>query len=819
MSENAIDFDLIDDVASQLDLRAPNHEALKSIAYAVHSHYATGKDAPFEGVADVATGVGKTYVMAAAIEYFAALGHKHFAIIAPGSTILNKTIRNFTKGDPKSLLPGMSVALEVITAETFDSPAVAHAMENPDACKLYIFTVQSLTKPTTKQGRRTHDFRESLGDGFYSKLAEESDLIIFADEHHTYYGPAFSEAVRGLHPYALIGLTATPHKKTPTEQIIFRYPLAAAIADRYVKTPVVVGRRDDRTDDKTKLSDGAHLLELKRRAVEQYATENGIEPVNPVMLVIAQTIKEAEEYAAILESPAFMDGRYIGRVLTVHSDQTEEALAELDKIERAESPYSIIVSVGMLKEGWDVKNVYVIASMRASVSEILTEQTLGRGLRLPFGSYTGIEMLDTLEVVAHESYQTLLRRADALKEQLVDYRTLQARDEAGVGSTTITVPVTPVITVAGAETPSGSQSSRLGLPPVEEAQQPGGITIAAFDDRSAAIGDQVEKLETVVEARSDLPDVAVPVIQMTPVKGQFSLDVIDPELFRALGVQHAADPDALLLRTVISAEVEGGDHRRVKMVTRTAEDKVTGATVNVPLAESVEAVRRELKASEEVPARKAEAVLLDRLLDAYVAGLGDKAEEVLSGFRHRAIATFRKVLREAQRDLEAKPEYGELVRLAPLKRNRVSRPETSKHLAGIFRRGVGYEGWKKSYFPQVWFDSEPEFRFARVVDDADDVAFWVRLVRDDIPIMWTSAGNHYNPDFLVLLKDGTRVLAEVKADRMVKVDEVREKKTAAKRWTRKVSAEAEGEWEYLLVTPDDIKLSKGSWPALRASAR
>ena len=38
--------------------------------------------------------------------------------------------------------------------------------------------------------------------------------------------------------------------------------------------------------------------------------------------------------------------------------------------------------------------------MRSSVSEILTEQTLGRGMRLPFGSYTGIEILDTLEVVA-----------------------------------------------------------------------------------------------------------------------------------------------------------------------------------------------------------------------------------------------------------------------------------------------------------------------------------------------------------------------------------------------------------------------------------
>ncbi len=72
----------------------------------------------------------------------------------------------------------------------------------------------------------------------------------------------------------------------------------------------------------------------------------------------------------------------------------------------------------MLKEGWDVRNVYVLTSMRASVSTILTEQTLGRGLRLPFGAYTDIEILDTLEVLGHERYEQLLAKAGALNEQL-----------------------------------------------------------------------------------------------------------------------------------------------------------------------------------------------------------------------------------------------------------------------------------------------------------------------------------------------------------------------------------------------------------------
>ena len=56
-------------------------------------------------------------------------------------------------------------------------------------------------------------------------LSKLDDLIIFADEHHLYYGERFSEAIRELKPKFLIGLTGTPHEKTPPHEIIFEYPL------------------------------------------------------------------------------------------------------------------------------------------------------------------------------------------------------------------------------------------------------------------------------------------------------------------------------------------------------------------------------------------------------------------------------------------------------------------------------------------------------------------------------------------------------------------------------------------------------------------
>jgi len=389
--------DAIAEIAARLDLREPNADAVRTLAAEVSQHYDVDERLPpFEAVIDSATGVGKTYILAGAMELFAiSHGVRDFVIVTPGRTILEKTRDNFTPGHPKSLLGPMSFQPVVITSENFNTPVMRSAMDDDSQVKVYLFTVQSLIKPESKVGRKTHKFQEGLGTEFYAHLRATEHLVVFADEHHCYYGTAFSKAVRDLDPWVLVGLTATPDKQTPKDQIIFRYPLAAAIADNLVKTPVIVGRKDDRKDPLTKLTDGITLLHAKREAISAYAAATGKAPINPVMLVVAKDIADADEYGEILRSTEFHGGEFADSVLVVHSKSPDEALKELAKVEDSASPVRIIISVGMLKEGWDVRNVYVIASMRSSVSEILTEQTLGRGMRLPFGAYTGIEILDT----------------------------------------------------------------------------------------------------------------------------------------------------------------------------------------------------------------------------------------------------------------------------------------------------------------------------------------------------------------------------------------------------------------------------------------
>ena len=94
-------------VASNLDLRVPNKRAVKTIALRVGEHEASGSDGVFEGVIDAAVGMGKTYIMAAAMDYFAAGdGIRNFAIITPGSTILQKTKSNFTPESSEEPIAG-----------------------------------------------------------------------------------------------------------------------------------------------------------------------------------------------------------------------------------------------------------------------------------------------------------------------------------------------------------------------------------------------------------------------------------------------------------------------------------------------------------------------------------------------------------------------------------------------------------------------------------------------------------------------------------------------------------------------------------------
>lgn len=791
-----VDEDAIAAIAGRLDLREPNVEALRAIAYTAAQHYdIEGRPKPYECVIDVATGVGKTFVLAAAIEYYAARGHKHFAVVTPGRTILDKTIANFTPGHPKSLLGGMDVEPVIVTAENFAT--VDHAAD--DRVRLYVFSVQSLIKPTGKQGRKTHTFHETLGDAFYEYLKARDDLILFADEHHVYYGRSFSQAIRDLEPYILAGLTATPHKDTPREQIVYAYPLAHAIADRLVKTPVIVGRHDERKDERTKLADGIRLLEAKRVAVERYCELTGAQPVNPVMLVIATTIEEAELTSATMRDPDFFEGRYADAVLTVHSKAPDEALAALAEVEELASPVRVIVSVGMLKEGWDVKNVYAICSLRPMLSELLQEQTLGRGLRLPFGAYTDVRMLDSLEVIAHDKYDQLLKKKGIIDQEFVDWRTRLVVHTDPLGDQSVAVETTETATdvrIGGAET---------GAPAIEEL----GAREAQAENDLAGLA----KPLTPRGART----IPLPRLTMTPVKMSFSLnDITEHDAFEKLGRQFALTPNDDLRREEIVAEVERGpDGLTVTRLGTRRGELVEAPAERIALDEARTKLVDAILHADVVTLRVGEDVGADRIVEAFLRGVGDDAERILSGFLATAAGRLVREVTSEHRRFLAHPEFDKVVDVAAYGPDRAARAELSGDRAGAWKRGVGYTGFAKSLYDHDWFDSGTEKSLAVILDDADEIDVWVRLQRSDLRIVWESDGRNYEPDFVAVEKGGVHWVVEAKADRDLETASVKGKEFAARRWAQHVAAQTGVDWRYLLVGETDVAEARGSWEALK----
>ena len=117
----------------------------------------------------------------------------------------------------------------------------------------------------------------------------------------------------------------------------------------------------------------------------------------------------------LIQSDAFFEGRYATKVIQVDSSKTgaeeDEMVARLLKVEHTDEPTEIVIHVNMLKEGWDVTNLYTIVPLRAANARTLIEQSIGRGLRLPYGKRTGVTAVDRLNIIAHDKFQEIVDEA------------------------------------------------------------------------------------------------------------------------------------------------------------------------------------------------------------------------------------------------------------------------------------------------------------------------------------------------------------------------------------------------------------------------
>jgi type III restriction enzyme len=377
----------------------------------------------------LATGVGKTRLMGAFVAYLHRVyGVNNFFVLAPNLTIYNKLMTDFSPDSSKYVLRGITEFAQhppvLINGDNYAQTDWGSAGLF-GRVRINIFNISKINSEV-RGGKepKIKRFQEVLGEGYFGYLSNLPDLVLLMDESHRYRASAGVRAINELRPALGIELTATPYVETtrgvePFRNVVFDYPLAKTMEDGFVKEPAVVTRRDFNaslltTDEieRIKLEDGVHLHEQVRVELNTYARETGVVAVKPFMLLIARDTTHASSLRELIASDKFFAGRYKEKVIQIDSSQSEELMIErLLKIEQTTEPTEIVIHVNMLKEGWDVTNLYTIVPLRAASARILIEQSIGRGLRLPYGKRTGVMAVDRLNIVAHDKFQEILDEA------------------------------------------------------------------------------------------------------------------------------------------------------------------------------------------------------------------------------------------------------------------------------------------------------------------------------------------------------------------------------------------------------------------------
>jgi type III restriction enzyme len=428
-------LDILTQLAAELELS--KEVDLKTELEKVQALYPTCSDfeREFPSICfSIATGVGKTRLMGACIAYlYLEKGIKNFFVLAPNLTIYNKLIEDFgNSSNPKYVFNGIADFVHnkpvIITGDNYNQVS---SLFSETEIRINIFNVSKFareTKPVIEGGRnmapRIKRLSEYLGQSYWEYLSGLNDLVILMDEAHRYHADKSKVAINELQPILGIELTATPidEKSNQFRNVVYEYSLAQALTDGlYVKNPTIAKRRDFSPNgrsieeiEKIKLEDAVSIHEDTKQELKLYALNTGKRLVKPFILVVCRDTTHAKSVYDLVSSHDFYEGAFANKVLQIDSTTRNEELIEQQfiSLEHEDNEIEIVIHVNMLKEGWDVTNLYTIVPLRAANASILVEQTIGRGLRLPFsGERTGNEKVDKLTVVAHDNFDTVIAAA------------------------------------------------------------------------------------------------------------------------------------------------------------------------------------------------------------------------------------------------------------------------------------------------------------------------------------------------------------------------------------------------------------------------
>lgn len=349
---------------------------------------------------DLATGTGKSFVIyGVATILLAERIVDRVLVLCPSNTIERGLLQKFRDlaGDAelRMLLPDDSIAPRIITASETIAPGCL-CVENYHAVLEHVGS--SIAASLKGNGHRTAVFSDEvhhITNESRNKVGKWKKFLL---------DPSYGFKIH-------VGVSGTCYSGDEYfADVIYRYSLRQAMEERFVKrveyateTPATV-----EADEKWQLVYNKHQ-DIKRKF--QQARRN----IRPLTIVVTRDVATCERVADEIEAFLRTWARFSAEdaaaaVLVVTSARQHQAnYARLGNVDAPSSKVEWIVSVSMLTEGWDVKNVFQIIphEERAFNSKLLIAQVLGRGLRIPEG-WRGEQ--PTVTVFNHDAWSSRIRQ-------------------------------------------------------------------------------------------------------------------------------------------------------------------------------------------------------------------------------------------------------------------------------------------------------------------------------------------------------------------------------------------------------------------------
>ncbi|MCB1694291.1 MAG: hypothetical protein KDI19_16075, partial [Pseudomonadales bacterium] len=698
----------------------------------------------------------------------------------------------------------------------------------------------------------------------FDYLASLDDLIVFMDEAHRYYASAGAKAINDLSPVLGIELTATPKttgaRPRDFTNIVYHYPLAQALQDGYVKVPAVATRRDfdpsryaSEELEKIKLEDGIHHHEYVKAELESYARNHNARRVKPFMLVVAQDTRHAGELKQLVET--VFEGRYKDKVIEVHSNQgaeeSDDAMKRLLAVE-TDDHTEVVIHVNKLKEGWDVTNLYTIVPLRASASEILTEQTIGRGLRLPYGTRTGVEAVDRLTIVAHDRFQAIIDQANDAES--IIKKTVYIGDDGEDG-----IPM--------------NRPAVFTAPPVGELESIG----SPITRNDAPFDDGVRQTPALDENRRRIATIALRVAQDEAPRLNTARDYVATETRAKITARVERDARALMPQQGSLEGMEAADFisdEDIANIVDSVTSRLAETTIDIPQITILptrevnygfndfdleDLARQKLQpVDQEILVRHLDdnrthviqrgermgsearpedyivrslmdidaidydehAAFLYKLASQYVAHLktyldDSGVENVLihwqQTIRDFIFAQMKAHMWTTPTDYTGKVTQGFQV-LKPATFTGIEVVDFRQTpAAGKRVHDLVFSGFRKCCFPLQKFDSvEGELRLAQVLEDDGDVLRWMKPAPGQFRIEYQDS-RQYEPDFVVEIAE-QYLMIEPKRASQIDAEDTQQKRKAAERWCQFANQAAADTgakpWQYVLVPHDEIVVGR-----------